>query len=142
LEGKRTRFFSRCAVGQSAPAILAFAAGPAAAATVVKGCSGPLVATLTPSTHTPKINTKWPITVTATLHGRPAHATAIYKYLYGGSVVGTRYPCNKKPCSFTGHYNDTLTFPPASVGEPLTLRVVIKASGHTVNLNWAITPHK
>ena len=29
-----------------------------------------------------------------------------------------------------------------SAGEPLTLRVVIKASGHTVNLDWAVTPQK
>jgi hypothetical protein len=113
-----------------------------AAAPLVKGSSGPLRATLAPSTHTPKVNTKWPITVTATLKGKPAHATAVYKFLFGGLPVGgTQYPYNNKHFSFTGHYSDKLVFPPDSAGEPLTLRIVVKASGHTVNLDWAITSH-
>lgn len=116
---------------------------PAAAlgAGVVKGSSGPLSASLTAGTHTPKIGTKWPLKVTATLHGKPAHASVIYEYLYGGAVVSTRYPCNNKACGFTGHYSDKLVFPAASLGEPLTLRIVIKASGHTVDLDWAVTSH-
>ncbi|HXR13204.1 MAG TPA: hypothetical protein VN740_01010 [Solirubrobacteraceae bacterium] len=113
------------------------------AATVVRGSSGPLTATLAPSTHTPKINKNWPITVTATLSGKAAHATAAYEFLFAGVQVGpTQYPGNNKRFSFTGHFSDNLVFPAASVGQPLTLRVVIKASRHTVNLNWAITPHK
>src|ERR1039458_2151391 len=62
-----------------------------AAAPLVKGSSGPLSATLKPSTHTPKVNAKWPIVVTATLSGKPAHATAVYDFLYDGAVVGTGY---------------------------------------------------
>jgi hypothetical protein len=128
-------------------AVLAFAAclpaGVAAAAQqLVKGSSGPLTATLKPSTHTPKINVNWPITVTATLKGKPAHATAEYEFLFAGQVVGTQYPYNNKHFSFTGHYHDDLVFPAPSVGQPLTLRVVIKASGRTVNLNWAVTSHR
>jgi hypothetical protein len=127
----------------TAAAVLAFStASVASTVSTVKRSSGPLVATLKPSTHTPKIDTKWPITVTATLSGRPAHATAAYEFVFGGTVVSTQYPSNKKHFSFTGHFSDTLVFPASSVGEPLTLRVVIKASGHTVNLNWSITSHK
>ena len=115
----------------------------AAAATVIKGSSGPLVATLTPSTHTPKINTLVPITVAATLNGKPAHATAAYQFLYGGAVVApTQYPRNNKHFSFTGHFSDTLNFPASSVGFTLTLRVVIKAAGRTVNLPCSITSHR
>jgi hypothetical protein len=113
----------------------------ALAAPLVKGTSGPLTATLAPSTHTPKINKNWPITVTATLSAKPAHATAAYEFLFGGIVVQTTYPRNNKHFSFTGRFSDNLVFPPASIGEPLTLRVVIRASGHTVNLSWAVTPH-
>jgi hypothetical protein len=113
-----------------------------AAAPLVKGSSGPLKATLAPSTHTPKVNAKWPITVTATLSGKPAHATAVYVFLVGGLPVGgTQYPYYNKHFSFTGHFSDKLVFPPDSAGQPLTLRVVVKASGHTVNLDWAITSH-
>lgn len=132
---------ARLAAVGTITALLALA-GPAAAASVVKRSSGPLSATLTASTHTPKINVPMSIKVTATLSGKPARATLIYQYLYGGQVVSTRYPCNNKACSFTGHYSDKLTFPATSLGQPLTLQVVVKASGHTVKLDSSITSHK
>ena len=124
--------------------VLAVAAvADAAAPSIIKRSSGPLAATLAPSTHTPKINTLMPITVTATLSGKPAHATAAYQFLFGGAVVApTQYPYNNKHFSFTGHFSDKLNFPASSLGIPLTLRVVIKAAGHTVNLNCSITSHK
>ena len=121
---------------------MGLATAVAFAATLVKRTSGPLTATLAPSTHTPKINRKWPIKVTATLKGKPARASAVYQFVFGGTVVSTQYPYNNKHYTFTGHFSDNLVFPAASVGQPLTLRVVIRASGHTVNLNWAITSHK
>lgn len=129
--------------GLAAVAVALGATSIAAAAAVIKGSSGPLAATLTPSTHTPKINTLMPISVTATLNGKPAHATAAYQFLYGGAVVApTQYPYNNKHFSFTGHFSDKLNFPASSLGFTLTLRVVIKAAGHTVNLPCSITSHK
>ena len=129
--------------GLAAGAVAIGATSIAAAAEVIKGSSGPLAATLTPSTHTPKINTLMPISVTATLNGKPAHATAAYQFLYGGAVVApTQYPYNNKHFSFTGHFSDKLNFPASSLGFTLTLRVVIKAAGHTVNLPCSITSHK
>ena len=129
--------------GLIAGAVATTATVTAAAVPVIKGSSGPLVATLTPSTHTPKINTLVPITVAATLNGKPAHATAAYQFLYGGAVIApTQYPRNNKHFSFTGHFSDTLNFPASSVGFTLTLRVVIKAAGRTVNLPCSITSHR
>jgi hypothetical protein len=129
--------------GLAAGAVAIGATSIAAAAAVIKGSSGPLAATLTPSTHTPKINTLMPISVTATLNGKPAHATAAYQFLYGGAVVApTQYPYNNKHFSFTGHFSDKLNFPASSLGFTLTLRVVIKAAGRTVNLPCPITSHK
>jgi len=125
-----------------AGALATGATSTAAAATVIKGSSGPLVATLTPSTHTPKINTLVPIAVTATLSGKPAHATAAYEFVFAGAVVSTQYPRNNKHFSFSGHFSDQLNFPASSLGFTLTLRVVIKAAGHTVNLNCSITSHQ
>jgi len=127
----------RCAV--VAVVIALVAAAPAAATGGVTRASGPLSATLTVSTHTPKIGVAMSITVIATLHGKPAHASLIYQYLYGGVVVSTRYPCSGKACTFTGRYGDELTFPESSLGQPLTLQVVVKASGHTVKLDASIT---
>ncbi|MGA2470105.1 MAG: hypothetical protein ABSG64_05390 [Solirubrobacteraceae bacterium] len=112
----------------------------AAHTTTVKAASGPLSASLTASTHNPKLNVKMPISVTATLHGKPAHASAKYEFLFSGAVVSTQYVSHNKHFTFTGHYADTLIFPSQALGEPLTLRVVINSDGHTVNLNWAITP--
>ncbi len=71
---------------------IGLATAVAFAATVVKQTSGPLTATLAPSTHTPKINKNWPITVTATVKGKPAHATAAYEFLFAGMVVQHRVP--------------------------------------------------
>jgi hypothetical protein len=116
-------------------------AGAVASPALVKVSSGPLSATLLPGTHKPKVNVKWPITVTAALSGKPAHATAIYEFLFGGTIVSTQYVKNTKNFGFTGHFSDELLFPPASTGQPLTLRVVIRAAGRTVNLNWSITSH-
>ncbi len=121
---------------------LGLAATGAGAATLVKASSGPLSATLAPSTHTPKVNAKWPIVVTATLSGKPAHATAVYDFLYDGvGRRGTGHVKNNKHFSFTGHFSDSLVFPPSSDGEPLTLSVVISAAGHTVKLDWSIKSH-
>ena len=107
-------------------------AGSAASKSLVTGTSGPLTAKLKP---------KWPITVTATLSGKPAHATAVYQFLFDGAVVGTGYVKNNKHFSFTGHFSDSLVFPQSSLGEPLTLSVVITSAGHTVKLDWAIKSH-
>ena len=104
---------------------LGLAATGAGAATLVKASSGPLSATLAPSTHTPKA----------------AHATAVYEFLFDGSVVSTQPVKNNKHFSFTGHFSDSLVFPPSSDGEPLTLSVVISAAGHTVKLDWSIKSH-
>jgi hypothetical protein len=120
------------------------AAVPAAAGTQqVKASKGPLSATLAASGNSPKINTRWPINVTATLNGKPAaHASAIYEFLYDGVPGGApQYPKNNKRYTFTGHFSDNIVFPTATVGQTLTLRVVVKDAGHTVNLDWTITSH-
>jgi hypothetical protein len=128
--------------GLMAGALAFTSVSAAGAASIIKASNGPLTATLKPSTHTPKINTPMTLTVTATLKGKPAHATAVYEFVFGGSVVSTQYPYNNKHYSFTGHFRDTLSFPASSLGFTLTLRVVIKAAGHTANLNCPITSHK
>src|ERR1019366_3272939 len=110
-----TRVMRLTIAGLIAGAVATMATSTAAAAPGIKGSSGPLVATLTPSTHTPKINTLVPITVTATLNGKPAHATAAYEFVFGGAVVSTQYPRNNKHFSFTGHFSDKLNFPASSL---------------------------
>ena len=124
-------------------------AGPAAAAT-------PFVATLKATTHSPKANAAWPITVTVRSHaGRSLRATATYQFVYNGQVVATRYPspkadlhskCNKEgTCRhsaypFTGRLRDpTVTWPARSAGIALKFRVVVKVKGlGSRNLDYSV----
>jgi hypothetical protein len=133
-----------------AAALLAWCASAAAASVTVScnkttkaggACSakaGPLRAAIIPSTHTPKVNASWPLKVTATAHGKPARASAIYRFLFDGVVVSTQYPRFNKHFSFTGQFSDTLVFPPDSAGQPLTLEVLVSSGADTVALGWSI----
>ena len=132
----------------AALALLAVA-GPASAAT-------PFVATLKATTHSPKANAAWPITVTVRSHsGRSLRATATYQFVYNGQVVATRYPspkadlhskcnqegtCRHSAYPFTGRLRDpTVTWPARSAGIALKFRVVIKVQGlGTRNLDYSV----
>ena len=132
----------------AALALLAVA-GSASAAT-------PFVATLKATTHSPKANAAWPITVTVRSHsGRSLRATATYQFVYNGQVVATRYPspkadlhskcnqegtCRHSAYPFTGRLRDpTVTWPARSAGIALKFRVVIKVKGlGTRNLDYSV----
>jgi hypothetical protein len=132
----------------TALALPAFAA-PGSAAT-------PFVATLKATTHSPKANAAWPITLTVRSHsGKSLRATATYQFVYNGQVVATRYPspkadlhskCNKEgtcrhsPYPFTGRLRDpTVTWPARSAGVALKFRVVVKVKGiGTRNLDYSV----
>jgi hypothetical protein len=132
----------------AALALLAVA-GSASAAT-------PFVATLKATTHSPKANAAWPITVTVRSHsGRSLRATATYQFVYNGQVVATRYPspkadlhskcnqegtCRHSAYPFTGRLRDpTVTWPARSAGIALKFRVVIKVHGlGTRNLDYSV----
>ncbi len=99
----------------------------------VTASSGALTATLIAGGHSPKVNVLWPIHVTALENGQPATATIVYEYLYGGAVVAHR-----SHYTFTGHFKDTLRWPSAAVGYPLTFRAVITSGGAMVNLDYPV----
>jgi hypothetical protein len=127
-------------IAASAAATITFACTAIASASTVTYRSGPLTATFSASTHSPNCKQKWPVTVTAKLHGKPTRATAFYQFLFAGQVVSTQYPFGATPknphnhlWSFYGSFTDN-TFGPfgaASVGQPLKIRAVVRASGHT-----------
>jgi len=81
--------------------------------------------------HHPTAGEPWPIKVGAhTRSGKPLRATAIYKFLFNGVVVGTSSPYGRrstKPYPFKGSFRDTLRWPKKAVGYRLTFRVVVKA---------------
>ena len=98
---------------------------------------GPLTATFSASTLHP--NCRLPV-ATATYHGRSAHATAFYQFLYNGSLVSTQNPWahtrrnpHNRPWHFYGSYTDN-TFGPfgaLAVGETLNVRAVVQVGRYT-----------
>jgi hypothetical protein len=85
------------------------------------------------SSHTPRANQGWPVQYAVTAAGRPLAASVSYAYLLAGQVVGRR-----SHYRFTGHFADTLVFPPAAVGYPLTFRSIIMSGGLTFNLDYPV----
>jgi hypothetical protein len=101
---------------------------------------GPLTATFMAGTHHPNCKQKWPVTVSARYHGRPAHATAFYQFLSGGEVVGRQYPfssTSRNPHDHIWHFYGGFTdntfgpFGALAVGQPLTVRAVVEVSRYT-----------
>jgi hypothetical protein len=95
---------------------------------------------LTPhiANHAPTINKKWPITIDVTKGKTKLSGSVTYQFLFSGSVVSTQ-----KGHSFTnGVYKDSLDFPSKSIGQPLTLRIVVKTKDGTEHVDWAIKPKK
>jgi hypothetical protein len=99
-----------------------------------------LTATFSASTHHPNCKQLWPVTLTARLNGKPAHATAYYQFLFGGQLVstqqvfgGTRRNPQNHLWSFYGRvYDDTFgPFGARAVGHELTVRAVVSAGRYT-----------
>lgn len=89
--------------------------------------------------HRPVMNKPWRITVVVTMGRQKLSGNVNYRFLYPGLGVVGRQPGHK----FTGGvFNDTLTFPAASVGKTLTLQVVVTTRYGTRTLSWNITPVK
>lgn len=108
-------------------------------------------ATLEAPNHSPKGGgTNWDITVTAKSNaGKPLRATARYEFYFNGQRVSTQYPNpghpkgGTRPYAFTGRYQDTILWPPASVGHALTFRVVVAVVGKgSQNLDWKVRVHR
>jgi hypothetical protein len=91
---------------------------------------------LTPhiANHTPTVNVKWPITVDVTKGRLKLNGSVRYEFLFQGSVVS-----HQPGHGFTrGVYTDKLLFPSDSLGQPLTLRIIVKTKYGTEHLDWAV----
>jgi hypothetical protein len=99
---------------------------PAAAASLTAHLQAP--------NHSPVVGKKWYITVTVTDNGKKIGGSVRYEFLFAGMVVSTQPGHSFK----AGVYHDWLLFPKKSVGYPLTLRVVVKTSDGTANLDWKV----
>lgn len=95
--------------------------------------ASPLTLVLHATTHTPKVNAKWPWSVTATSGGKPVAGTVtaqvrdpvgqLHPVEYGG--VKNKFVTNVK---FTGRFSDFVIYPPISKGLRITFRVTVKTA--------------
>lgn len=84
--------------------------------------------------HTPIVNRKWPVELIVTAGRKRLSGSVRYEFLFEGTVVS-----HQRGHGFTrGVYRDTLLFPPRSLGQPLTLRFVVKTRYGTRHLDWAL----
>jgi hypothetical protein len=92
-------------------------------------------ATLRGENHTPTVNKTWDYSVLATdASGHPLRGTVDTEFVYSGQIVGRETPPTH-PLS-NGRLNDNLTFPPAAIGEPISVQVHTHLG--TVTLDWPI----
>jgi len=93
---------------------------------------------LTATNHTPVANKPWYYTVRVTNSaGTPVSATVHAQVLSQGQVVGQidNGAVHQAP---KGIWTEEVTWPTASVGEPLAMQVVVSALGTTTTANWPI----
>jgi hypothetical protein len=106
--------------------------------------AGPLVV-FRAATHTPKVNAKWPWSITVTKGGAPLSATisAVVVDPIGG-VHPVEYGCCKKKfvtnVKIKGRFADYVQYPLAAKGYKVTFRVTVKtALGKRVVDYWVKT---
>ena len=86
--------------------------------------------------HTPTVNVKWPVRLTVTSGRKKLSGRVRYEFLFQGTVVS-----HQAGHSFTrGVYSDTMIFPANSLGQPLTLRILVTVPKYgTEHIDWNIT---
>lgn len=100
--------------------------------------TGPVHAALRAQNHAPKVEVPWPYSVKVTdTAGHPLSGSVDIEFVFAGQVVGRDTPPTHPVKN--GHWQDNLKYPPAAVGEPLTLRAVVHTRLGSVALNWPIT---
>ena len=89
--------------------------------------------------HTPTINKKWPVRLTVTRGSTKLSGSVRYEFLFAGSVVS-----KQRGHKFTnGVYRDTMIFPARSLGQPLTLRILVSVPKYgTEHIDWKIATKK
>jgi hypothetical protein len=105
----------------------------------------PFKATLTTAGHTPKVNARWAYSVKVTdAAGKPLAARITVQTM---DPLGTLHPIeffnvkkNIVNYPFKGVFRDAITWPPASRGVPLSLRLTVKAAGGKRILRYLVTP--
>lgn len=117
----------------------------AALAAVAAVATAPHV-TLAALTHTPKVGTHWPYVVTATVGGKPAAGRVTAQIV---DPLGGKHPVgfgakngNVTNIPFKGRFKDFVVWPAASIGYPLTFRVIVTVGTTKKVVNYTVTVKK
>ncbi len=105
----------------------------------------PFKATLTASTHTPKVKRNWFYVVSVTDgHGKLVKATATVRIM---DPLGGAHPVEFGCCkinvvdhAFTGVFGDVVIFPPEAQGFRVSFQVIVKALGAKRVLTYWVKP--
>ncbi len=91
--------------------------------------------------HTVKANAKWPVTIRATMAGKPVAATVKMRILLGTIAVGQ--VDNGKVWHFTGTWREPkgqeITWPASARGMTFNFEAVVRAKGKTVRKIFPVT---
>ena len=87
--------------------------------------------------HRPIAGRRWPIELTVTRGKRRLSGTVRYQFLFAGVVVRTQ-PQHGAFRFRHGVYRDQLVFPAQSIGQPLTLRFLVKTRFGTRHASWRL----
>jgi hypothetical protein len=107
-------------------------------AATTKPAPAALHVVLTAPNHTPVANKPWHYVLRVTdSAGRPVSAVVHGQVLYQGNVVGQidQGAVHSAP---KGVWTEAITWPAASVGQPLVFQVVVTALGTTTKANYPI----
>jgi hypothetical protein len=103
--------------------------------------SGPVRGKLAGENHAPRLKQNWTYTVTVTdAAGRPLSGTVVTEFTFDGQVVGRETPPTHKLSG--GRLRDTITFPPASLGQPIAVQTVVHTPRGSITLSWPVTPRR
>ena len=105
------------------------------------GAAAPLTVVLKTGTHTPKVNAKWPWSITVSRAGKPLAATisaAVVDPI--GGVHPVEYGCCKKKfitnVKIKGTFADYVQYPLAAKGYKVVFRVTVKTALGTRVVNY------
>jgi hypothetical protein len=91
--------------------------------------------------HAPVVGKRWPVELTVMKGARKLNGSVRYQWLFDNAVVKTQ-PLHGGYRFKHGVYRDQLVFPSQSVGEPLTLRFLVRTRYGTEHVDWTLRTRK
>jgi hypothetical protein len=125
----------------AAAAALIIVTAPAASASQAAASAAGFKITVRIANHTPVVGRRWPIELKVDKGRRRLSGTVRYQFMFAGVVVRTQ-PLHGAFKFKHGIYRDDLVFPHQSVGQPLTLRFLVRTRYGIKHADWALETRK